>query len=80
RLHGAQADLVRVPLADATLVRVPEGVPAETALLAGDVLATGWFGATSAGAGPGAVVAVVGCGPVGLMAVIAARELGAEVV
>ncbi len=69
-----------MPLADATLVRVPEGVPAETALLAGDVLATGWFGATSAGAGPGAVVAVVGCGPVGLMAVIAARELGAEVV
>jgi len=77
-LHGAQAELVRVPLADATLVRVPEGMPAETALLAGDVLATGWFGAESAGAGPGAVVAVVGCGPVGLMAVIAACELGAE--
>ena len=77
-LHGAQAELVRVPLADSTLVRVPEGTPAEQALFAGDVLASGWFGAESAGAAPGAVTAVVGCGPVGLMAVIAARELGAE--
>jgi threonine dehydrogenase-like Zn-dependent dehydrogenase len=77
-LQGVQAELVRVPLADTTLLRIPEGTPAETALLAGDVLATGWFGAESAGAEPGRVVAVVGCGPVGLMAVIAARELGAE--
>jgi threonine dehydrogenase-like Zn-dependent dehydrogenase len=77
-LQGAQAELVRVPLADSTLVRVPEGTPAELALFAGDVLATGWFGAESAGAAPGVVTAVVGCGPVGLMAVIAARELGAE--
>jgi threonine dehydrogenase-like Zn-dependent dehydrogenase len=77
-LQGAQAELVRVPLADTTLVRIPDGTPAETALFAGDVLATGWFGAESAGAGPGRMVAVVGCGPVGLMAVIAARELGAE--
>ena len=77
-LHGVQAELVRVPLADTTLVPVPEGTPAETALFAGDILATGWFGAESAGAGPGRSVAVVGCGPVGLMAVLAARELGAE--
>lgn len=77
-LHGAQAELVRVPLAETTLVRLPEGTPAETALFAGDNLATGWFGAESADAGPGRVLAVVGCGPVGLMAVIAARELGTE--
>jgi len=77
-LHGAQAELVRVPMADSTLVRVPAGTPAELALFAGDVLATGWFGAESAGAAPGGVTAVVGCGPVGLMAVVAARELGAE--
>lgn len=77
-LHGVQAEYARVPLADTTLVRVPEGTPPEEALFAGDVLATGWFGAESAGAGPGRVVVVVGCGPVGLMAVIAARELGAE--
>ena len=77
-LHGVQAEYVRVPLADSTLVRIPEGTPPEEALFAGDILATGWFGAESAGAGPGKSVAVVGCGPVGLMAVIAARELGAE--
>ncbi|MES1245659.1 MAG: alcohol dehydrogenase family protein [Acidobacteriota bacterium] len=77
-LHGVQAEYVRVPLADSTLVAIPEGTPPEQALLAGDVLATGWFGAESAGAEPGRTVAVVGCGPVGLMAVIAARELGAE--
>lgn len=77
-LQGAQAELVRVPLAETTLVRLPEGTPAETALFAGDNLATGWFGAESAQAGPGRVVAVVGCGPVGLMAVLAARELGAD--
>lgn len=77
-LHGVQAEYVRVPLADSTLVAVPEGTPPELALFAGDILATGWFGAESAGAGPGRSVAVVGCGPVGLMAVIAARELGAE--
>jgi threonine dehydrogenase-like Zn-dependent dehydrogenase len=77
-LHGVQAEYVRVPMADTTLVAVPKGTPPEEALLAGDVLATGWFGAESAGAAPGKTVAVVGCGPVGLMAVIAARELGAE--
>jgi threonine dehydrogenase-like Zn-dependent dehydrogenase len=77
-LHGVQAEYVRVPLADSTLVAVPEETPPEEALFAGDVLATGWFGAESAGASPGRTVAVVGCGPVGLMAVIAARELGAE--
>ncbi|HEX5760544.1 MAG TPA: alcohol dehydrogenase catalytic domain-containing protein, partial [Thermoanaerobaculia bacterium] len=75
-LHGAQAELVRVPLADSTLVRVPEGAALEEALLAGDVLATGWFAAESAGAA-GRTLAVVGCGPVGLMAVLAAREQGA---
>lgn len=77
-LHGVQAEYVRVPLADTTLVGIPEGTPPEEALLAGDILATGWFGAESAGAAPGRTVAIVGCGPVGLMAVIAARELGAE--
>lgn len=77
-LPGVQAEYARVPLTDSTLVRVPEETPAETALFAGDVLATGWFAAESAGAGPGVALAVVGCGPVGLMAVIAARELGCE--
>lgn len=76
-LHGAHAELVRVPLADSTLARVPPGLDLEVALFAGDILATGYFGAQSARAGPGRRVAVVGCGPVGLMAILAAQELGA---
>lgn len=76
-LHGAQAQRVRVPLADTTLARVPDGLELEVALFAGDILATGYFGAEAAGAGSGIRVAIVGCGPVGLMAVLAARALGA---
>jgi threonine dehydrogenase-like Zn-dependent dehydrogenase len=75
-LHGAQAELVRVPLADTTLVPLPPGLAPEAGLLLGDVLATGHHCAVMAGAGPGTVCAVVGAGPVGLMAVLAARELG----
>ncbi len=77
-LHGAQAELVRVPFADATLVPTPAGLAPEIALLAGDVLSTGFFGASQAEAREERTIAVVGCGPVGLMAVIGARELGAE--
>ena len=77
-LHGGQAEYVRVPLADSTLVALPEGVPAEQALLAGDVLSTGFHGVESGGVGPGDVVCVLGCGPVGLCAILGARELGAH--
>lgn len=77
-LHGAQAEYVRVPMADSTLVAVPDGTPDEEALFAGDILATAFFGAQSAGFGPGSVAVVVGCGPVGLMGVVSARELGVE--
>jgi threonine dehydrogenase-like Zn-dependent dehydrogenase len=77
-LHGGQAELVRVPLADSTLVAIPDGAPVEAALLAGDVLSTGFFCADRAAVSPGSMVAVIGCGPVGLMAVVAARELEAE--
>jgi 2-desacetyl-2-hydroxyethyl bacteriochlorophyllide A dehydrogenase len=77
-LHGAQAERVRVPLADSTLVPVPTGIPPEAALLAGDVLATGYYCAVQGEVGPGKTVAVLGCGPVGLMAVFAALHLGAE--
>jgi threonine dehydrogenase-like Zn-dependent dehydrogenase len=78
---GAQADLLRVPLADGTLVATPD-VPSDdlvpSLLSASDVLGTGWFGAVAAEAGPGKTVAVVGDGAVGLLAVLAARQLGAE--
>jgi threonine dehydrogenase-like Zn-dependent dehydrogenase len=78
---GAQADLLRVPLADGTLVATPD-IPADdlvpSLLSASDVLGTGWFGAVAAQAGPGKTVAVVGDGAVGLHAVLAAKQLGAD--
>lgn len=77
-LQGAQAELVRVPLADGTLVRVPEGLDDAVALLVGDILSTAAFAADLAGVGPGDLVVVVGCGPVGLLAVLAALERGAR--
>ncbi|MEU6132257.1 zinc-dependent alcohol dehydrogenase family protein [Saccharopolyspora sp. NPDC047091] len=78
---GTQAERVRIPLADGTLVATPEHPPADLVpglLAASDVLGTGWFGAVAAEAGPGKTVAVVGDGAVGLLAVLAARRLGAE--
>jgi threonine dehydrogenase-like Zn-dependent dehydrogenase len=78
---GAQAELLRVPLADGTLVATPEVPPDELVpsfLAASDVLGTGWFGAVAAEAGPGKTVAVVGDGAVGLLGVLAAKQLGAE--
>ena len=79
--EGAQAQRMRVPLADGTLVATPD-VPADDLvpdfLAASDVLGTGWFAAVAAEAGPGKTVAVVGDGAVGLLGVFAARELGAE--
>ena len=76
-LQGGQAEIVRVPLADTTLVRLPEQLSPEAGLVLGDVLATGYHCATLGRVEAGTVAAVVGCGPVGLMAVLAARELGA---
>lgn len=77
-LPGAQAERVRVPLADTTLLAIPAGTSDEQALFCGDVLATGFFCAEMAEVRKGTTAAVVGCGPVGLMAVLAARDLGAE--
>ncbi|WP_353080948.1 zinc-dependent alcohol dehydrogenase family protein [Tessaracoccus lapidicaptus] len=78
---GAQSEYLRVPLADGTLVATP-GVPDDdlvpSLLAASDVLGTGWFAAVAAEAGPGKTVAVVGDGAVGLLGILAARQLGAE--
>lgn len=78
---GTQAERFRVPLADGTLVATP-GMPdadlIPSLLAASDVLGTGWFGAVAAEVGPGKTVVVVGDGAVGLSAILAARELGAE--
>ena len=78
---GAQAPRLRVPLADGTLVATPE-VPADdlvpSLLAASDVLGTGWFAADAANVKKGSTVVVVGDGAVGLLAVMSAKELGAE--
>jgi threonine dehydrogenase-like Zn-dependent dehydrogenase len=78
---GTQAELARIPLADGTLVvtpAMPEPGLVPSFLAASDVLGTGWFAAVAAAAGPGKTVAVVGDGAVGLLGVLAARQLGAE--
>ena len=78
---GTQSEKARIPYADGTLVPTP-GHPDEelipSLLAASDVLGTGWFAAVAAEAGPGKTVAVVGDGAVGLMGILAARQLGAE--
>ena len=78
---GAQAPRLRVPLADGTLVAAPD-LPSDelipSLLTTSDVLGTGWFGADAANVQPGKMVAVVGDGAVGLCAVLAAKQLGAE--
>lgn len=78
---GTQAQRARIPHADGTLVATPGQPEADlipALLAASDVLGTGWFAADAAQAGPGKTVAVVGDGAVGLMAILAAKELGAE--
>ncbi|SCL24654.1 Threonine dehydrogenase [Micromonospora pallida] len=78
---SAQAQYMRVPLADGTLVATAD-MPSDdlipSLLTASDVLGTGWFGAVAAQVGPGKTVTVVGDGAVGLLGVLAARQLGAE--
>jgi threonine dehydrogenase-like Zn-dependent dehydrogenase len=80
-MSGAQAPLARVPLADGTLVATPE-LPADdlipSFLAVSDVLGTGWYAADAARVQPGSTVAVVGDGAVGLMGVLAAKQLGAD--
>ncbi len=77
----AQAPVLRVPLADGTLVPTP-GMPSDdlipSLLTTSDVLGTGWFAADAANVKPGSTVVVVGDGAVGLLGVLAARQMGAE--
>jgi threonine dehydrogenase-like Zn-dependent dehydrogenase len=80
-IAGAQAPLLRVPLADGTLVATPDLpssdlVPSLLAL--SDVMGTGWFAADAAHVERGSTVAVVGDGAVGLLGVLSAKQMGAE--
>ena len=77
----AQAPVLRVPLADGTLVATPD-VPSNdlvpSLLTLSDVMGTGWFAADAANVKPGSTVAVVGDGAVGLLGVLSAKRMGAE--
>jgi 2-desacetyl-2-hydroxyethyl bacteriochlorophyllide A dehydrogenase len=79
-LQGAQAELVLVPHANLTLRRVPEGVSDDAALFAGDVAGTAYHAIADGGFEPGASVAVIGLGPVGLCSIQVARAAGASLV
>jgi alcohol dehydrogenase len=75
-LGGGQAEYVVVPNADNTMEKIPDAMTDEQAIFVGDILATGFFGAERAEIKPGDVTAVVGAGPVGLMAIMSAQLFG----
>ncbi len=76
-MPGGQAEALAVPAADHAMRRIPEGVSLEQAVLLTDILPTGHHGAALAEVGPGDDVAVIGLGPVGLMALLCAQLRGA---
>ena len=75
---GGQAEYVRVPFSDTGPIVIPDGVEDEKVLFLSDILPTGWMAAENAQIEPGDIVAVWGCGPVGLFAVQSAFLMGAE--
>lgn len=77
-LQGVQAEFARVPLADSTLLHLPVNISFDEGILLGDILSTGFFCATMAEVNHEGIYAIIGCGPVGLMTVIATKELGAK--
>ena len=80
RLDGGQAELVRVPQADRVLRALPEEVSDEAAVFLADILPTGHGAVVRGGVAEGDTVVVVGCGPVGLMAVLCARALAGTLI
>src|SRR5216683_5798387 len=80
-ISTAQSPILRVPLADGTLVATPD-IPSDdlipSLLAVSDVMGTGWFAADAANVKPGMSVAVVGDGAVGLLGVLSAKQMGAE--
>jgi 2-desacetyl-2-hydroxyethyl bacteriochlorophyllide A dehydrogenase len=78
QLQGCQAEYVRVPMADFNSAPIPDGLTPDQALMLTDNLPTAYYGCRNAEVGPGKSVAVVGLGPIGLMAVEIAFVLGAS--
>lgn len=75
---GGQAEYLRVPFADTTHIKVPDGIPDEKLLFLSDILPTGWQAAVQCDIEPTDTVAIWGCGPVGQMAIRSAILLGAK--
>ena len=80
RLDGGQAELVRVPQADRALRALPDEVSDEAAVFLADILPTGFAAVARGGVSAGDTVVVVGCGPVGLMAVLCAAGVAGRVI
>lgn len=80
RIDGGQAEYVRVPFADNGLTEIPDEVTDEAALFTGDILSTGYWGASLAEIKPADTVAVIGAGPTGLCTLMCARLYGPGVV
>lgn len=80
RLDGGQAELVRAPNADRSLWPIPDGVADDDAVFVADMLPTGLAAVRRGGVEVGDVVVVLGCGTVGLMAVLLARRIARHVI
>jgi threonine dehydrogenase-like Zn-dependent dehydrogenase len=75
--HGLQAEKARIPYANIGLIKLPEAITDNQAIAMSDIFPTAWFGAEMAEIKDGDTVAVFGCGPVGLFAIISAKLMGA---
>lgn len=78
RIDGCQAEYVRVPFAHSGLTKIPGNVSYENALFVGDILSSGYFGAQMCEIKEGDNVAVIGAGPVGICAMLCAKQMGAN--
>ncbi len=75
--NGLQAEMARVPFANVNLVKLPDEISDDQAIMLSDIFPTGYFGADNAEIKPGNTVAVFGCGPVGQFAILSAFLIGA---
>ena len=73
-MDGTQAEYVRVPLADSSVYKCPKGIPLESLLMLSDILPTSYELGVEGNVTEGSTVAVVGCGPIGLSAILSAKS------